>query len=130
MAEQELNPNLQKVFLSADMNGFLVRGLRQSCQAIESNFGVGEEERAALCVMAKDVNDQDYQKLIRALCKDRNVPLLEVDTKVELGQWSGLCKYDETQTARKIRPCGVVVVTQFPNDQVASVEIIRQYLAA
>ena len=130
MAEQELNPNLQKVFLSADMNGFLVRGLRQSCQAIESNFGPSLEERAALCVMAKDVNDQDYQKLIRALCKDRNVPLLEVDTKVELGQWSGLCKYDETQTARKIRPCGVVVVTQFPNDQVASVEIIRQYLAA
>ena len=128
MAEQELIPNLQKVLVSADINNNLVRGLRQSCQAIETNFSMTGDQRAALCVLAKDVDDQDYQKLIRALSKDRNVPLLEVDSKTDLGQWSGLCKYDQTETARKIRPCGVLVITVYPADQQAAVEIIQQHL--
>ena len=128
MAENQLIPNLQKVLASAEINNCLVRGIRQSCQAMESNFGEDFSKRAALCVLAKDVNNQDYQKLVRALAKDRNVPLLEVDSKTELGQWSGLCKYDQTETARKIRPCGVLVVTQFPGDQEAAAEIIMQHL--
>ena len=130
MAENQLVPNLQKVLKSAEINNTLVRGLRQSCQAMESNFGEDFSKRAALCVLAKDVNNQDYQKLVRALAKDRNVPLLEVDSKTELGQWSGLCKYDQTETARKIRPCGVLVITQFPADQEAASEIIMQHLGA
>ena len=130
MAENELIPNLQKVLASASINNTLVRGLRQSCQAMESNFGEDFSKRAALCVLAKDVDNQDYQKLIRALAKDRKVPLLEVDSKSELGQWSGLCKYDETETARKVRPCGVVVITQFPADQETSAEMIMQHLGA
>ena len=130
MAENELIQNLQKVLASAEINNFLVRGIRQSCQAMESNFGDDFSKRAALCVLAKDVNNQDYQKLVRALAKDRNVPLLEVDSRKDLGQWSGLCKYDQTDTARKIRPCGVVVITQFPADQEAAAEIIMQALGA
>ena len=130
MAENELIPNLQKVLASAEINNCIVRGLRQSCQAMESNFGDDFSKRAALCVLAKDVDNQDYQKLVRALAKDRQVPILEVDSKVELGQWSGLCKYDQTDTARKIRACGVLVITQFPADQEASAEIIKQYLAS
>ena len=102
MAENQLVPNLQKVLASAEINNCLVRGIRQSCQAMESNFGEDFSKRAALCVLAKDVNNQDYQKLVRALAKDRNVPLLEVDSKTELGQWSGLCKYDQTETARRL----------------------------
>ena len=130
MAEQELVPNLQKVLRSADISQNLVRGLRQTCQAIESDFGNDHNERAALCVLAKDVDDQNYSKLIRALCKDRGVPLLEVDKKVELGEWSGLCKYDQSGTARKVRPCGSLVVTVFPSDQASAVEIIKQHLNA
>ena len=130
MAEQELTPNLQKILSSADINNNLIRGLRQACKAIESNFGPDFQKRAALCVLAKDVNDDNYGKLIRALCKDRNVPLLEVDKRVDLGQWSGLCKYDETETARNVRPTGVVVVTEFPADQIAAVEIVKQHLQA
>ena len=87
------------------------KGLNEVARALE--------QRKAVCAfLADDVNEDNYtifhqnvfntinfkvfygleicafyKKLIEALARDANVPLVKVDSAKTLGEWVGLCKY-------------------------------------
>jgi len=49
----------------------LIRGLHQCTKAIES-------QKALLCMLATNCDDANYTKLVEALCKEHNIPMLKV----------------------------------------------------
>ena len=51
-----------------------------------------------------------YKKLVRALCADKQVPLIEVPDSKKLGEWAGLCKVDNNGDAQKVVGASCVVV--------------------
>lgn len=84
----------------------LVKGLNEVVKALD-------RKEALLCVLAEDCEDAKYKKLITALCKQNNIPLLEVEKRAELGEWLGQCKYDKAGIARKVRGCSSVAVRDY-----------------
>jgi len=83
------------------------KGLNEVARALE--------QRKAVCAfLADDVNEDNYKKLIEALARDANVPLVKVDSAKTLGEWVGLCKYDEEGEARKVVKCGCVAIREWP----------------
>jgi len=84
----------------------LVKGLNEVCKALD-------RKEALLCVLAEDFEDAKYKKLISALCKQNNIPLLEVEKRSELGEWLGQCKHDKAGVARKVRGCSSVAIRDY-----------------
>lgn len=68
---------------------------------------------ARLAVLAQDCDEPAYTKLVRALCAEKGVPLIEVPAGETIGEWSGLCKIDKEGKPRKIVKTSVAVVTDF-----------------
>lgn len=87
----------------------LARGIDESARALDKKNG-------KLCVLAKDCEEAAYKKLVEALCKEHEVPLVKVDDKKALGEMAGLCKIDKDGNARKVVQCSCVVVHNFGKD--------------
>ena len=81
----------------------LVKGLNQVGKSLD-------RKEAHLCVLAKDCDDPKYRKLISALAKQNKIPLIEVESREELGEWVGQCKYDKEGVAKKIRGASSLVI--------------------
>ena len=79
--------------------------------------------------MAEDCQEAKYKQLITALCKQNGVPLVKIDSRVTLGEWMGLCKFDSTNTARKIRGCSCIVIKKFNERDQADVDLVKQHIA-
>ncbi|KAG9508687.1 TBC1 domain family member 22B [Fragariocoptes setiger] len=94
----------------------LSRGLDECARALD-------KKKALLCVASKSVDEPRYLKLIEALCKEHQVPLVKVDDSKQLGEWAGLCKIDKDGQARKVVGCSSVCVTDFGKETSA-----RDYL--
>merc|ERR1712176_314254 len=84
----------------------LARGLREAARAIE-------QRTARAVLLAKDCDQPDYNKLINALCKEVDIPLLAVPKAKQLGEWCGLCKVDQEGQARKVVGCSCVAIKDF-----------------
>lgn len=87
----------------------LARGIDESARALD-------RKRGKMCVLAKDCEEATYKKLVEALCKEHEVPLVKVDDKKTLGEMAGLCKIDKDGNARKVIQCSCVVVQDFGKD--------------
>lgn len=74
---------LQLVLRKSLAHGGLVRGLHEAAKVIEKHA-------AQLCVLAEDCDQQDYVKLVKALCADHNVNMLTVPSAKTLGEWAGV----------------------------------------
>ena len=98
----------------------LVKGLSQVGKSLD-------RKDAQLCVLAKDCNDPKYKKLITALAKQNNVPLIEVDSRDELGEWVGQCKYDKKGEAKKIKGASSLVIKDY-GEQSEALTFIEDYL--
>ena len=72
----ELNDAIASVIKGAWCQNELARGINESCRAIEAWFNDDKEEKSALCILAEDVTDENYKKLIVALCNTENVFLV------------------------------------------------------
>jgi small subunit ribosomal protein S12e len=81
----------------------LVKGLNQVGKALD-------RKDAFVCILAEDCDDPVYKKTISALAKQNKIPLIEVDSRTELGEWLGQCKYDKEGNARKTRGCSSVAI--------------------
>merc|ERR1712226_933298 len=76
----------------------LVRGLREVVKSIENG-------NAKVVVLAKDCKSKEYIQLVKALTNSRDIPLIEVDKRLKLGEWVGLGKVDEEGKPIKIIGC-------------------------
>ena len=100
---------LKEVLKNAQVNGSLLHGIHEGTKALEKKLGV-------LCVLANNCEEAMYKKLVTGLCAENSTPLIEVDSNKTLGEWSGLCKYDNNGQARKVVGCSCVVVKHFGDD--------------
>ena len=114
MAE-DLQTHLQKAIVSALHEQKLAKGLNETCKALESTFG--DNKKAALCILAQDVQEAKIKDLITALCKQHKVPLLSIASAEDLGKFVGLCKLDPQGNPRDIRKCSCAVIKEFVREE-------------
>ena len=84
----------------------LARGLRESAKALD-------RRQAHLCVLNENNSEQEYLKLIEALCAEHRINLIKVPDAKDLGTWAGLCKMDREGNPRKVVGCSCVVVKDY-----------------
>ena len=100
MAEEQKVDNLEdaikKVIKNSRNVDGLVKGLNQVGKALD-------KKEAFLCILATDCEDAKYKKLISALAKQNEIPLVEVESRAKLGEWLGQCKYDLEGNTVKVK---------------------------
>ena len=98
----------------------LVKGLNQVGKALD-------RKDAYLCILAKDCDDPKYKKLITALAKQNKIPLIEVDSRQDLGLWLGQCKYDKEGNAKKTKGASSCAIKDYGETSDA-LSFLEQYI--
>ena len=86
-----------------------------------------DRKEALLCILADNCEDAKYKKLIHALCKSNGIKLLEVDDRLQVGEWLGLCKYDKKAKPRKVRGTSSVAIKEF-GERTEAYEFVMNHL--
>merc|ERR1712079_21238 len=102
-APMDIQKAIQEVLKEALIHDGLARGLRETTKALD-------KRQAIACILAENCDEENYKKLIKALCMEHEIPLITVDDDQKLGEWAGLCKIDKEGEARKIVRCSCVVI--------------------
>merc|ERR1712038_50587 len=97
---------IKSVIKKSQANDGLVKGLNEVCKALD-------RKQAILCVLAQDCDDPKYKKLVTALAKSSNIPLIEVEHRNDIGTWLGHCKYDKDGEARKVKGTSSVAIKSY-----------------
>lgn len=84
-------------------------------------------KQAHLCVLSESCNEDDYTKLIEALCAEHNINLIKVEDSKKLGEWVGLCKIDKEGNPRKVVGCSVAVVRDYGEDSEAMNVLLNHF---
>jgi ribosomal protein L7Ae-like RNA K-turn-binding protein len=82
-------------------------------------FSNNIRRQAHLAVLCESCTEQEYIKLVEALCAEHNINLIKVSDAKKLGEWAGLCKIDREGNARKVVGCSCVAVTDFGEESEA-----------
>ena len=69
-----------------------------------------------------------YKELVKALCNEGKVPLVEVETGKQLGEYCGLCKINEEGEATKVVRCSCAVVTKFGEEDSQAYNVLMDYV--
>ena len=56
-----------------------------------------------LSLLAENCDEANYVRLVEALCRENQIPVLKIGDNKTLGEWAGLCKIDREGNARKER---------------------------
>merc|ERR1712125_185310 len=97
---------LKEVLKKAMIHDGLKKGLHECAKALY-------RRSARLCCLAKDCENEEYKKLIRALCTEGEVSVVMVDSGKELGAWCGLAKLDDDGSVKKAVRTSCAVITDF-----------------
>ena len=116
----DLSSALQRVVKAALYKDNVARGLHEVCKSLEN------ATKPVLCILADDCSEEMYLKLVKALCKENNVPLIHADEGLKVGEWVGLCKYDASMKPRKVRRCSSVVLRAFANEEDDAVKMVKE----
>merc|ERR1711957_636040 len=100
-----INDALRSVIKKAQANNGLVKGLNEVCKALDKNGQNG----TMLVVMAKRAT----------------VPLLMVETREELGEWLGHCKYDAEGNAVKVKGTSSLAITDYGEETIALAFLLK-----
>jgi len=111
---------LQTVVQDAVKRRNVSRGLNECCRSLD-------QRKAVLCVLSKACAEDNYKKLITALCNEHQIPLMQVDDSALLGTWAGLAKYDEEGEAKKVVKCACIVIRQWGPEGAAQ-STIQQFV--
>ena len=98
----------------------LARGLREVARTIE-------RDEAKLVVLAQDCDMGDYVKLIKGLCSEKSVSLLEVPKNTQLGEWVGLCKIDSEGNPVKVVKCSCAAVQDY-GEESEGLSVLMEHL--
>lgn len=90
----------------------LARGLREGVKALD-------RKHAHLCILSESCDQEEYVKLVTALCAEHSIDLVKVPDAKKLGEWVGLCKIDKNGDAQKVVGCSCVVVREFGEESEA-----------
>lgn len=75
---------------------------------------------AHFCVFAADCDEPNYEKLVRGLCKEHKIPIIEVGKRTDLGIMVGTFRWDEKEGKhRKVVGCSCAVVKDYGRDDEA-----------
>jgi len=120
-ASLDVQEALKRVVRAALVAGGVSRGLHESAKVLD-------KREALFCLYAEECDEENYEKLIRALCKSHEIPIFKIATKAELGELVGQCKYDKEGQARKIVGCSTAVVTQWGRGNEEARNVVLDYL--
>jgi len=95
-----------QVLQKSMIHGGLKKGLHECAKALD-------RRSARLCCLAKDCENEEYKKLIKALCAEGEVHVIMVDSGKELGAWCGLAKLDDDGSVKKAVRTSCAVCTEF-----------------
>ncbi len=108
------------VLKTAHKHDGLRRGLHECCKVLDKGT-------AQLCILAQDCDNDEITKLVKALCAEGNVSLIQADEGKELAEWCGLCKLNEDGTVKKAVKCAVAVITDYGAESAAK-NIVEKYV--
>jgi len=118
---ENIGEHLRNVIQRCVQTRRLARGLNEVARALD-------RRSAVLCVLSKGCNEEQYTKLIMALCDQHQIPMMQVDDSKVLGEWAGLVKYDENGEVKKVVKTACVVVTCWDNTDSESQRTIQGFL--
>ena len=96
-----------------------------------------DRKQALIAVLATDCEDAKYKKFVtvsnnhcpnshllrvpfltlhfwfQAMAKAGGIPLIEVDSRMDLGEWLGHCHYDKEGNARKVKGTSSVAIKNY-----------------
>merc|ERR1712019_162418 len=111
---------LKEVLKKALIHDGLRKGLRECVKALDCRA-------ARICVLAEDCENEDYKKLIRALCAETEVSILMIDSGKDLGVMCGLAKLDEEGNDKKTVRTSCAVITEF-GGETRALSVLLDYL--
>ncbi|KGG53105.1 40S ribosomal protein S12 [Mitosporidium daphniae] len=120
ISSMSIEEALVAVLRQSRIHNGLARGLRECVKALDRGT-------AHLCILAESCDEAGYVKLITALCAEHSIDLIKVPDGKKLGEWVGLCKYDDNGVAQKIVSCSSAVIRQFGEESEA-MHVLVQHL--
>uniref|UniRef100_A0A1B6GJI8 40S ribosomal protein S12 n=1 Tax=Cuerna arida TaxID=1464854 RepID=A0A1B6GJI8_9HEMI len=118
----DINKSLKEVLKNSLKADGIIRGAHQVCKEIE-------KQQALLCILSENCDQAEYKKILTALCREQQVPLMKIDDNKMLGEWSGLCKIDQNGKARKVVGCSAVVIKDY-GEESESLDVLKEYIKA
>mmetsp|Transcript_13480 Transcript_13480/g.20431 ORF Transcript_13480/g.20431 Transcript_13480/m.20431 type:complete len:145 (-) Transcript_13480:53-487(-) len=111
---------LKAVLMKAMIHDGLKKGLHECAKALD-------RRSARLCCLAKDCENEEYKKLIRALCAESDISVISVESGKDLGAWCGLAKLDDDGTVKKAVRTSCAVITDF-GEETRALSVLLDYL--
>merc|ERR1712096_353833 len=110
--ELDLNEAIKQCLKKALCRGSVSRGVNEVCRSLDQG-------QAQVCFLSSSCDHDKYKQIIKALCHENNVPLIPVADGTLLGQWVGLCKYDDKRKPRKAVRTSCVTINNYGEESEA-----------
>ncbi|KAL7722981.1 40S ribosomal protein S12 [Entamoeba marina] len=95
--------DVRDILYQARSQCILTKGIRQCLKVIEAN-------KALFCFIASDNDNDKYTNLLNAICQEKGVKIVKIAEKMQLGEWTAQCKFNQEGEATKIAKCSCAVV--------------------
>lgn len=118
----DLGSAVRRVLKNALAADGVARGLHEAAKVIDAG-------KAQFVFLSESCDADAYKKLVKALCLEKKVPLVEVPDSKKLGEWAGLCKIDKEGNAKKVVGASCVVVHDHGEDS-DGLTFLQQHLSA
>ena len=119
-SEMTIFEAIREILKKASHHNGLFRGINEVARAIDK----GE---AKICFVADNCELNDYKNLLKGLCTEKEVPLVNVTDRTQLGEWAGICKIDQAGVARNVVKCSSVAIS-FVDEETQAWKVLTTYI--